>query len=265
LYPNFDKLVGSGPSQASYDKVDIDAEHRPVNGMTNFGAIANAILVMVKVDADPKLEMSAEEFILKKLEHATGHNMNINEEVAKQDVACADAGDYNNNVNAFEGKTLEGKDFPEARALNENWAKNNVRLDIAGIKAGLRLFLRICAVDVNSKDLARIGSVFRNGGASTIDGRPIFSKSAVEGVTKSMSRGGLYAETADIANTTNGLPSKSGIGGGWVSFGNAKEIPFAFGGVNPRLSESGNSIPIRRALETFVQETDAGPAASQAQ
>jgi len=245
-YPkNYADLVGSEASKAGYNDVAIDAKNRPVNGMMNFGAIANCILLHKSFAKTPQ---NAEAFVTQTWKNITNDEMHVNTKVYEEDKQCFDKGDYNDHVNAFLGKT------PEGEKLKYTWAKHGVTLDEEAVQAGLLLFLRLCSLEVNAQKLAKISAVLEHHGTNPFTQEPIFSKDVSAAVSESMRQGGLYAETEAIAKKTEGIPSKSGISGALIAHGSQSGHSFAWGSYSPRLSPGGNSVQGVAALERFVQE-----------
>jgi glutaminase len=241
-------LIGSGSSAQGYNDVAIDEHHRPVNGMMNFGAIGNCILLH---DAYAKRGLNAAEHIGEYWEKITGNTPQIDQQIYQEDKACEHRGDYQAHTDAFLGKS------PDAAKMHVSWKNQGVTLDRPSVEGGLDLFLRFCSLQVTVEDLAKLAAVLQNHGKHPVTSKETFSSEVTHSVSEAMHNGGLYAETAEIAAATGGAPSKSGISGALIAHNAEHQEPFAFGAYAPRLTEHGNSVQGVAALKVFTRELTA--------
>ena len=248
LGTTYKNVMGSSVSDCGYNDAVIDDTQRPINGMINFGAIANCVLLhQALTRATPYID--AETHILGYWKRITGDEIRIDDDVYRQDLACAEAGAYTMHTETFMGCNEGG------RRLREIWSKHGITISQANIDAGLTLFLRLCSLQVTVKHLAQLAVVFRNNGCrhDTEPPERIFSTEVVEAVNDSMVKAGLYGASKRVAESTGGFPCKSGISGALIAH-NADAAPaFALAAYSPRLSPEGNSVQGVALLQHFAQ------------
>lgn len=118
----------------------------------------------------------------------------------------------------------------------------------------LDAYFKLCSLEVNCKDLARIGAVLANDGISPITGEIITTKQIARTVKAVMGTCGMYDASGDVAVNV-GVPSKSGVGGGIMS-----SVPRRMGvGIfGPALDSKGNSIAGLKLLSELSQTFDLG-------
>jgi glutaminase len=96
-----------------------------------------------------------------------------------------------------------------------------------------------CSVKVSSDDLARMASVYANGGVNPTTNKRILSKKEAEYILNNLLPEGLYEYSDEwIAKTGGNAYAKSGVGGGILIV-----IPgvCGIGIISPRLDKHGNS------------------------
>ena len=101
----------------------------------------------------------------------------------------------------------------------------------------LEYYFRLCAVLVNTKQLAHMGAVLASGGKSPNSGEQIVPTRIVSIVKAIMLTCGMYDGSGEFAVSV-GLPAKSGIGGGIVACGGG----YGIGTFGPALDVKGNSV-----------------------
>ncbi len=122
----------------------------------------------------------------------------------------------------------------------------------ADIEAVLDFYFKMCSVNVNVVDLARIGNVLANDGINIFTGeRHISRKSAVIAKTL-MFTCGLYDGSGAFAIKV-GIPAKSGVGGGIMCSINSKS---GIGVYGPALDSKGNSVWGIKVLEYLSEKLD---------
>ena len=97
-----------------------------------------------------------------------------------------------------------------------------------------------CSIKVNSDDLARMASVFANGGVNPINNKVMLSKKETKYILNNLLPEGLYEYSDDwIAKTGGRAYAKSGVGGGILIV-----IPgiCGIGIISPPLDKHGNSV-----------------------
>lgn len=109
----------------------------------------------------------------------------------------------------------------------------------------LDTYFRICALSVNTADLAACGMILANDGIDPYTGERLVDNGILRVVKSLMVTCGLYDGSGEFAVRV-GLPTKSGVGGGMLS---AVEGRMGIGAFSPRLDNKGNSICAYLILE----------------
>lgn len=150
------------------------------------------------------------------------------------------------NMNDFASKRLSvGKDIyeseSETNSINMSLAyllKNNKRF-YAPVIPTVDTYTYQCSVKVTSDDLARMASVFANGGVNPKTNKQLLTKKQTEYILNNLLPEGLYEYSDEwIVKTGGDAYAKSGVGGGILIV-----IPgvCGIGIVSPRLDKHGNS------------------------
>jgi len=150
------------------------------------------------------------------------------------------------NMNDFASKRLSvGKDIyeseSETNSINMSLAyllKNNKRF-YAPVIPTVDTYTYQCSVKVTSDDLARMASVFANGGVNPKTNKELLTKKQTEYILNNLLPEGLYEYSDEwIVKTGGDAYAKSGVGGGILIV-----IPgvCGIGIVSPRLDKHGNS------------------------
>ncbi len=119
------------------------------------------------------------------------------------------------------------------------------------------LYTRMCSLNVTTMQLARMGACYANGGLNPLTGKRVVKKTCVPEILADMIMEGLYTEAGDWLYA-NGLPAKSGVGGGVVCIVPGKMALAAF---SPPLDSAGNSVRAVKALTRIVRELRLNPLA----
>jgi glutaminase len=200
-------------------------ENKPLNPMINSGAIV--VVSMLKgTCGDEKYQRALELF--KKMSH--NYDLTYNKAVYESEKATASR----NRALAYymmSTGVLEG--------------------DVEDI---LDAYFKLCSLEVNCEDLAKIGAVLANDGVSPITGEIITSKKIAKTVKAVMGTCGMYDASGDVAVSV-GIPSKSGVGGGIMS-----SVPkkMGIGIFGPSLDKKGNSIAGLELLSEVSETFDLG-------
>lgn len=151
------------------------------------------------------------------------------------------------NMSDFASKSLHvGKKVYESESKT-----NNINMSLAYLlKSFGRFYAPVvpsvnaytyqCSIKVNSDDLARMGSVFANGGINPTNNKIMLSKQQTAYILNNLLPEGLYEYSDDwIAKTGGGAYAKSGVGGGILIV-----IPgvCGIGIISPPLDKHGNSV-----------------------
>jgi len=116
----------------------------------------------------------------------------------------------------------------------------------------LDAYTKQCAIEVNIKQLARIGAVFANGGKDLETDRQIIPKHLARICKTFMVTCGMYDASGSFAIRV-GIPAKSGVSGAIVGALNGFAGIAVFG---PALDEKGNSVVGMQLLETLSSRMD---------
>ena len=113
----------------------------------------------------------------------------------------------------------------------------------------LDLYIRNCSIGIKPTELARLGSVFANGGVNT-KGERLISEEIVRIVLSQMASCGMYEESGRFLMEV-GFPAKSGVSGAILGIvpGRCAIVTYS-----PRLDESGNSIRGKHLLDLLSDD-----------
>ena len=117
------------------------------------------------------------------------------------------------------------------------------------IEEVIDLYFKLCSIRVSAKSLAGFGLILANDGINPFTGEVLLEKGIAKVVKTLMLTCGLYDGSGEFA-VKAGIPAKSGVGGGILSFVNHQAGIGTFG---PSLDAKGNSIAGIRMLEHLSQ------------
>lgn len=109
----------------------------------------------------------------------------------------------------------------------------------------LELYFKQCSIQVDSRDISRLGAILALDGINPVTGETIVPKKTARLVKTFMVTCGMYDGSGEFAIRV-GIPAKSGVGGGIVAV-----VPgnMGIGVFSPALDARGNSIGGIKALE----------------
>lgn len=126
----------------------------------------------------------------------------------------------------------------------------------------LNVYLKQCAIEVNTKDIALIGLILSQDGYNPIHKRQVFPKQIAKVIKALMLTCGMYNASGKFAAFV-GIPAKSGVSGGIMASVPARfrqESPFQTGcglGIyGPAIDEYGNSLAGVELLKHLVDVYD---------
>jgi glutaminase len=218
--------IGMEPTEAAFNSIinlENNTDQRPLNPMINAGAIATVSLITGDT-AEEKFNR-----ILKFTRKITGNpDININESVYESEKAT---GDRNRSLAYFMKSTgvIEG--------------------DVEDV---LEVYFRQCSMEVNCRDVARIGAMLANAGVIISNNERVISREATRIIKTIMVTCGMYDASGNFA-VHIGIPAKSGVGGGIMA---AVPRRMGIGVIGPSLDEKGNSIGGIKVLEELSRELD---------
>lgn len=218
--------VDMEPTEASFNSItnlEVHNHNKPINPMINAGAIQ--VVSLINGDTSEKKFQR----ILKFTKKITGNpNININEEVYKSEKATGDRNRalayYMKSTNCMEGNVEEILD----------------------------VYFRQCSIEVDCKDIARIGATLANAGVTPWNNQRVVSREVARIIKTIMVTCGMYDASGDIA-VHIGIPAKSGVGGGIMA---AVPRRMGIGVIGPALDKKGNSIGGIKVLENLSKEFD---------
>ncbi len=110
------------------------------------------------------------------------------------------------------------------------------------------LYTRMCSLAVTTRELATMGACYAAGGVNPLTGRRVCKRQHVPEILADMVMEGLYTGSGDWLYA-NGLPAKSGVGGGIVCVVPGK---MALAAYSPPLDAAGNSVRGQKALTELI-------------
>lgn len=218
--------VGMEPTGDSFNSIvnlELKNIHKPFNPMINAGAIATTSLLAGDT-GDEKIERILD--LARKL--SGNENIEINEDVYLSEKLT---GDRNRSIAYFmkSCNVIEGS-----------------------VEDILDVYFKQCSMEVTCRDIANIGCVLANDGASPKTGEKIVPKHICRITKTLMSTCGLYDASGEFA-VHIGIPAKSGVGGGIIA---AVPRRMGIGVYGPSLDEKGNSIAGIQILRELSEKLD---------
>ncbi|WP_281613087.1 glutaminase A [Flammeovirga sp. SubArs3] len=167
-----------------------------------------------------------------------------------------------NTLNSFAGRDLDIDWNVYNSEANDN--KRNQAISMLLLSYGRMYFdplqstdiyTKQCAVSVNAKDLAVMGSTLANGGTNPLSHEVVILPDATQHALSVMATSGLYDDAGKWLFYT-GIPAKSGVGGGIVAV-----VPGKFGiaAIAPPLDEAGNSVKAKLAIHYIIEKLGVNP------
>ncbi len=124
--------------------------------------------------------------------------------------------------------------------------------------ATVDLYTRMCSLAVTARELATMGACYATGGVNPLTGRRVCKRRNIPEILADMVMEGLYTGSGDWLYA-NGLPAKSGVGGGIVCVVPGK---LALAAYSPPLDPAGNSVRGCKALSDVIARLNLNPLAS---
>lgn len=209
----------------SIKQLEIISTNKPLNPMINSGAIVS--ISMLKGDSYEEKFNNVLSLVRK---------LSSNESIT-----------YNEKV--YQSEKATGS---RNRALAYYMHSTGIIEKDEDVEKLLDTYFKICSIEIDCTDLARIATVYANRGICPRIKERYFSKEVCKIVIATMALCGMYDESGEIAITV-GLPSKSGVGGGILSVAPNRMGIGIFG---PALNEKGTSIAGINILSMLSEEYD---------
>lgn len=218
--------VGVNPTADAFNSIiplEYKSPDKPLNPMINAGAIATVSLIK-GCDAKEVFERILE--FTRKITNNKGIGINNKVFLSEQETG------HKNRALAYFMKDLG--------IIDQN------------VEDILEVYFKQCAMEITTKDIARIGAMLANDGVLPWSGERIIDKDTARIVKTIMVTCGLYDGSGDFA-VSIGIPGKSGVGGGIMG---AVPGRMGIGVVGPALDKKGNSIAGLKVLEELSRELD---------
>ena len=116
----------------------------------------------------------------------------------------------------------------------------------------LDLYISLCAIEVNCKELAEFAALLANDGRRVGSTEQLIPLKIIKLVRSLMVTCGMYDYSGEYASTV-GIPSKSGVGGGILAASIGKMGIAAYG---PSLDKTGNSIAGLKVMRYLSEHLD---------
>ena len=228
--------VGVQPSADAYNSISVvfdERYDRPYNPMVNAGALVTTDLVETDRDTGDALDR-----ILSSIRRYAG-----NQDARVNEAAVADM-----------MKTADRN-----RAMS--YLMRSFGMIGHDVEENLDLYLRHCAIEVTTRDLAVMAATLANGGTNPLTGEQALERRYVRDVLSVMHMCGMYDFAGQWAYRV-GIPAKSGVSGGIMAVVPGK---LGIGVFSPGLDEYGNSvrgikvceeISERLGLHVFASESE---------
>ena len=210
------KLEPSGDKFNSIIKLDTDS-HIPFNPMINSGAIVVVDFLQPCYSFEEILEYA------KKL--CMDDQLSLDENVYHSELST---GSRNRSI----AYLLHSKGL-----IHDN------------VEEVIDLYFKLCSIRVSARSLAGFGLILANDGVNPFTDEKLLDRGIVKVVKTLMLTCGLYDGSGEFA-VRAGIPAKSGVGGGILSFVNHQAGIATFG---PSLDAKGNSIAGIHILEHLSQ------------
>jgi glutaminase len=218
--------IGVEPTADAFNSIinlETKSPQKPLNPMINAGAIAAVSLV------DGRNGEEAFKRILNFTQKITGStSIDINEDVYKSE-----------RITGNRNRSLAY--FMKSTGVIEN-----------DVEEVLDIYFKQCSIEMNCKEIARIGAVLANDGVLPWNGERVIPRNISRIVKTIMVTCGLYDASGQFAMQV-GIPAKSGVGGGILA---AVPSRMGIGVFSPALDQKGNSIAGIKVLEELSRELD---------
>jgi len=222
----------TGDAFNSIIRLEMHKPGKPFNPMINAGAITISSMLPGKT---PKQKL---EYLYSVYQKMTGVRPIVNEEVF----------------------VSEWMTSHRNRALS-HYLKDTGYLE-SDVEEALEVYLKQCAIEVTTKEIALIGLILAHDGFHPIRKEQILPKQVVRLAKALMLTCGMYNASGKFAAYV-GLPAKSGVSGGIMTLVPPtvkRESPFpngcGIGIFGPAIDEFGNSLAGVMLLKHMVQEWD---------
>jgi glutaminase len=133
-----------------------------------------------------------------------------------------------------------------------NLMKSNGVIESNDLEDILDLYVSMCSIEVNCRELAEFAALLANNGRRVGSGEQLIPVKIIKLVRSLMVTCGMYDYSGEYASQV-GIPSKSGVGGGILAAAIGKMGIAVYG---PSLDRTGNSIGGLRILSYLSEHLD---------
>lgn len=131
---------------------------------------------------------------------------------------------------------------------------------LCDVEEALEAYIRLCALDVSTKDIAKIGLMIAGNGVFPLTNEEFITRNTAKVTKALMTTCGLYDASGKYA-TSIGIPMKSGVSGGVLcTLSNGKvdhlEGKLGIGVFSPGIDDIGNSVAGMKFIERLSQTYD---------
>lgn len=166
------------------------------------------------------------------------------------------------NIDRFAGEELPFNQKVYESEMGSN-AKNRAISELlrsqnllgADAQETLEVYTKQCSINASARSLAVMAATLANGGVNPVTNDKVIDAANTPKILSIMQSAGLYDNSGAWSYDTGGVPSKSGVGGGFIIV-----IPgsYGIGIVSPPLDEYGNSVRAQRAALYIIEALDLG-------
>lgn len=218
--------VGAEPTGDSFNSIaslEVKSLHKPYNPMINAGAILISSLIKGN---------SAEE----KIDRILNFTKILTD---------------NENISINKNTYLSEKETGDRNRALAYFMKSYNSME-GNVDEILDVYFSHCSMEVNCRDIAKIGAVLANDGVLPWSEKRIISKEICRITKTIMVTCGLYDASGEFAMHI-GIPAKSGVGGGILA---AVPKKMGIGVYGPALDAKGNSVAGIQVLQQLSEKLD---------
>ncbi|RFU60880.1 glutaminase A [Peribacillus glennii] len=216
--------VGKEPTGDPFNsiaKLETNTPSKPLNPMINAGALTVTHMIVGK-SVDERFSRILQ-FVR---DMAQNQDIGVNEEIARSEY---DSADLNRSLSYF---------LKQHGVINED------------VEDLMELYTKQCAIEMDCKDLARIGCIFAMNGKDVMTEKQIIPEDIARICKTFMVTCGMYNASGEFAINV-GIPAKSGVSGGILG---AVPGKCGIGIYGAALDDKGNSIAGIKLLEMMAKK-----------
>ncbi len=223
-------LEPTGDPFNSIVRLESSKPGKPFNPMINAGAITVASMLPGETAEDRVT------YVVDFLNRITGSRHQVNKAVYHSEMETS----YRNRAIAY-------------------YLKENNYL-LCDVEQSLETYICLCALEVSTKDLAKIGLMLAGNGVYSLTNEKFITRRTAKVTKALMTTCGLYNASGKYAASI-GIPMKSGVSGGilcTVPYGKVEHLEgkLGIGVFSPAIDEIGNSVAGMKFIESLSKKYD---------